>query len=445
MRSLSRLWPQGGLWRHADFLKLWTAESISVFGGQFTALALPLVAVIVLDASPFAVSALFVVGFLPFILFAIPAGVWIDRMRRRPILIASDLLRAVLLLSIPAAWTLDALTLWQLYVVGFLVGICTVFFDVSYQSYLPSLVPRDRLVEGNSKLEISRSASQIGGPGAAGGLVGALGAPLAILVDAISFLVAAVFLMRIRKQETLPPAPADGAARPSMLADAKEGFGYVVRHPFLRPISICTGSSNFFWSLTGALLVVYAVRELGLSPGMLGIAFSLANAGPLLAAFTATRITGRIGVGRTLLFTSVLFAISPLFLAAAPRSGPMPFLIASGLLGGFAAVAYNITQVSFRQAITPERMQGRMNAVIRFLVWGTMPLGALLGGALGTWIGLRPAIWVGAIGALFTFLPILLSPVRAIVEMPEPLVEEEIAAETPLADGLLAPPAATDA
>jgi MFS family permease len=439
------LWPSGGLWRHRDFLKLWTAETISVFGGQFTALALPLVAVIVLDASAFAVSALFVVTFLPFILFAIPAGVWIDRMRRRPILIVSDVARAALLLTIPAAWTVGALTIWQLYAVGFLTGIGTVFFDVSYQSYLPSLVPRERLVEGNSKLEISRSTSQIGGPGAAGGVIGAIGAPLAILVDAISFLVAAVFLLRIRKPEVLPPAPVDGAPRPSMLAEARQGVGYVVRHPFLRPISICTGSSNFFFSMATALLVVYAVRELGLSPAVLGLAFSLANAGPLLAAVTANRLTGRLGVGPTLLWTAVAFSVSPLFLVLARPATAVPFLVAYGLLGGFAAVVYNITQVSFRQAITPERMQGRMNAVIRFLVWGTMPLGALLGGGLGTWIGLRPAITVAAAGALFTFLPILLSPVRSIREMPEPLVEDAARAETPADGGMLAPPAAADA
>ncbi|MEX0674806.1 MAG: MFS transporter, partial [Gaiellaceae bacterium] len=233
-------WPRGGLWRHGDFLKLWSAESISQFGSQVTGLALPLLAVLVLEASAFEVSALFVIEFLPFILFALPAGVWVDRLRRKPILVIADIGRAVLLGSIPLAYLLDALHLGQLYLVGFLVGICTVFFDVSYQSYLPSLVARKQLVEGNSKLEISRSGAQLAGPGAAGGLIGAIGAPAAILLDAISFLVSAVFLFGIRKQEVLPERE-EGAPRPSMLREAREGLGYVLGNRYLRPISICTG------------------------------------------------------------------------------------------------------------------------------------------------------------------------------------------------------------
>jgi MFS family permease len=419
MRSL---WPRGGLWRHGDFLRLWSAESISQLGSQITGLALPLVAVIVLDASAFAVSALVVIEFLPFILFAIPAGVWVDRLRRKPILVLADLGRAVLLGSIPLAYAFDVLAIGQLYVVGFLVGICTVFFDVSYQSYLPSLVARDQLVEGNSKLEISRSGAQLAGPGAAGGLIGAIGAPAAIVLDAVSFLASAVFLFWIRKPEVLPER-AEGAPRPSMLREAREGLGYVLGNRYLRPISICTGSSNFFWSLGGAILIVYAVRELEMSPATIGLIFSLGNAGPLLAAFTANRLSARIGVGRTILWTAVLFSGSAVFYPAAPQDVAAPFFIVGGILAGYGAVAYNITQLSFRQAICPERMQGRMNAVIRFLVWGTMPLGALSGGALATWLGLREALWIGAIGALFTFLPILLSPVRSIERMPEPLEE----------------------
>jgi MFS family permease len=417
-----RLWPTGGLWRHADFLKLWSAESISQIGSQITGLALPLVAVIVLDVSPFEVSALVVIEFLPFVLFAIPAGVWVDRLRRKPILVIADLGRAALLGSIPIAYAFDALHLGQLYVVGFLVGICTVFFDVSYQSYLPSLVAREQLVEGNSKLEISRSGAQIGGPGAAGGLVSAVGAPAAIVLDALSFVVSAVFLLTIRKPEVLPERE-EGAPQPSMLREAKEGLRYVLGNRYLRAISMCTATSNFFWSLSGAILIVYAVRELHMSPALIGIVFSVANAGPLLAAFTTNKVSARLGVGRTILTTAVMFSCAGFFYPIAPQDFPAPFFIVGGIIGGYGAVAYNITQVSFRQAICPERLQGRMNAVIRFMVWGTMPLGALLGGALGTWFGLRPAIWVGAIGAAFTFLPILLSPVRSIEKMPEPITE----------------------
>ena len=223
---MRRLWPAGGLWRHPDFLKLWTAETISVFGSEFTGLALPLVAVLLLDASAFAVSALVVIEFLPFILFAIPAGVWVDRLRRKPILVLGDLSRAALLVTIPIAYALDALTMGHLYVVGFLVGIGTVFFDVAYQSYLPALVEREQLVDGNSKLEVSRSTSRLAGPGAAGGLISVLGAPVAILMDAISFFVSAIFLFAIRKPETLPEQE-EGVARPSMLADAREGLSFV--------------------------------------------------------------------------------------------------------------------------------------------------------------------------------------------------------------------------
>jgi len=423
--AIRRLWPTGGLWRHPDFLKLWSAETISQFGSQITGLALPLVAVLVIEASAFEVSALFVIEFLPFILFAIPAGVWVDRLKRKPILVISDIGRAALLGSIPIAYAFDVLTLWQLYVVAFFVGICTVFFDVSYQSYLPSLVAREQLVDGNSKLEVSRSVAQVGGPGLAGALIGIIGAPVAVLLDAISFLFSATFLFAIRKPEVLPERE-EGAPRPSMFKEAKEGLSYVLGNRYLRAISICTGTSNFFWSLGGAILIVYAVRELDMSPALIGLVFSIANIGPLAAALTTNRVFERIGVGRTILFSAMTFSAASFFYPLAPQEFPAPFFIAGGIIAGYAVVAYNITQLSFRQAICPERMQGRMNAIIRFLVWGTMPLGALLGGALGTWIGLRPAIWVGAIGASFTFLPILLSPVRSIQKMPEPTTEPEV-------------------
>jgi MFS family permease len=210
-----------------------------------------------------------------------------------------------------------------------------------------------------------------------------------------------------------------------MLADAREGLSFVVRHPYLRPISICTGTSNFFWSMGGAILVVYAVRELEMSAAAIGLTFSIGNVGPLIAAFVTSRISGRLGVGPTILTMSFLFGFSMLLVPLATPETALPLLATSAAVAGFGSVAYNITQLSFRQAICPPRLLGRMNAVIRFLVWGTLPLGALLGGSLGTWIGLRGALWVAAIGALFTFLPIAFSPVPKLREMPEPIEDEE--------------------
>jgi MFS family permease len=420
------MWPTGGLWRHPDFLKLWSAETISQVGSQVGQLALPLVAVIVLESSAFEVAALTTIMFLPFILLTLPAGVWVDRMRRRPILIAGDFGRFVLLATVPVAYAFDAVTIWQLYVVGFLYGVCTVFFDVAYQSYLPSLVERGQLVEGNSKLEISRAASQMAGPGLGGILVQLLTAPYAVLVDAISFLGSGLFLLRIRTAEEVPKHE-DGAPHPSMLREAREGLGYVLGNRYLRSIAACTGISNFASSLVFGVFLVFAVRDLDLSPAAIGIAFSISSVGSLAAALTATRVSSRLGVGPTIVGSAFVFAPPFFLIAAAPASSPIPFLVAAFVLFGYGAVIYNITQVSFRQAICPERMQGRMNSVMRFIVWGVMPIGSLLGGALATWIGLRETMWVGAAIGVFAFVPVLFSPVRKLREMPEPIDSEPAA------------------
>ncbi|MET0938161.1 MAG: MFS transporter [Gaiellaceae bacterium] len=421
--SLKRLWPQGGLWRHSDFLKLWSAETISVFGSQVGQLALPLVAILVLDASAFEVAALGTVLFLPFIFFALPAGVWVDRLRRRPILIAGDLGRTVLLATIPLAYVGDALTMGQVYVVAFLVGFCTVFFDVAYQSYLPSLVEREQIIDGNSKLEISRAAAQVGGPGLGGALVQIFTAPYAVLIDAISFLGSALFLLRIKKPEDRPVAEkaADGS-KPSLWAELKEGLHFVFGIPNLRAQAGCTATLNFFGSVAFSIYLVFAVRTLRLSAGVIGIVFSIGSVGPLLAALTSTRISGRFGIGPATIVMAALFGPATLLVAFAPTSnGAIPFLVVAGIVSGFASVAYNIIQVSYRQAICPPRLQGRMNSVMRFMVWGTIPLGTLLGGALATWIGLRETILVGAIGGGLAVLWIVFSPQRHLRDMPEPI------------------------
>ncbi len=339
-----------------------------------------------------------------------------------------DLGRAALLATIPIAFAVDALTIWQLYVVGFLFGVLTVFFDVAYQSYLPALVERDQLVDGNSKLEISRSGAQLAGPALAGVLIQVLKAPLAILLDAISFLVSGLFVLAIRKREDVPEREPGRSPLHGMRGELSEGVRYVFGNRYLRWIAASTATFNFFGSLMGAIFLVYAVRQLELSAGTIGLVFAIGNVGYLVGAIMANRIARRIGVGPAIVASAAMGA-SALLIPLAPESAPIPFLIASGTILGFGVVVYNVTQLSFRQAITPERLQGRMNSVMRFIVWGVMPLGTLLGGAIATAVDLRTAIWVGAVGQSLAFLPVLLSPVRTLREMPEPVADPLAEAE----------------
>jgi MFS family permease len=414
-----RYWPQDGLWRHGDFLRLWGAQTISQFGTQITLLGLPLAAILVLDASAFEVALLGMFEFLPFLLFALPAGVWVDRMRRKPILVVSDSFRAVLLASIPLTYFLDALTIWQLYVVAFLVGVGTVFFDVAYQSYLPSLVDRASLVEGNSKLEISRSAAALGGPGLAGLLVGAISAPFAILADALSFVASAWLLVRIRGEEPVP----ERTEAPSMRREILEGLRYVLGHQLWRPIAISIAIANFFNTLAFSIILVYFVRELGLSAQVVGIVLAVSNVGWLAGAVVASRIAGRLGVGPTLVASAALFGPSLVLVPAAPQSMPIPFIVAGLILATFGGVVFIVTGLSFQQAVTPDHILGRLNATRRFIVWGVIPLGSLAGGALASQVGLRETLWVGTIASSLSFVPLLLSPVRALGRMDDAVRE----------------------
>jgi MFS family permease len=407
------------LWRHGDFMKLWTGQTISQLGDEVTQFAIPLIAAVTLEVSAFEFGLLAVLQFLPFILLTIPAGVWVDRMRRRPILIGANVGRAALLASIPVAFLTGWLSIWQLYVVAFAIGCLEVFFDVAYQSYLPSVVERDRLVEGNAKLEMSVSATSFVGPTVAGFLADLLRPAVAIVFDVVSYVGSIVFLLFIRRPETPPPAhdPATGP-RPSMRQDAAEGLRYILRHRYLRHIAACTGTLNLFGNIGGAILILYVVRELGLTPTTLGIAFSIGNIGVLVGALLSERVGKWIGMGPTIVWSALLSSFSLIAVAVAPREAPLPFLIAGGFIGTVTAVIYNVNQVSLRQAITPDRMLGRMNATMRFIVWGTIPIGALVGAVLGSTIGLQATIWVGAIGSFLGFLPVLFSPVRSLKEIP---------------------------
>jgi MFS family permease len=407
---------QPSLWRHGAFMKLWVGQSISQLGSQVTILALPLTAILLFRATPFQVGLLGTFEFLPFVLLGLPVGVWVDRVRRKPLLVAADLGRFLVLGSVPLAYGLDELHIGHLYAAAFLSGVFTVFFDVAYGSYLPSLIDRGRLVDGNSKLEISRSGAQLLGPGLGGILVQAFTAPVAILADAGSYLGSVLFLFMIRRKEPPVEGPAEGSAR--MAGQIREGLRYVLRHRLLRPLLACTATLNFTGGITLAVLLLFAVRSLDMSPGVIGIVLALGNVGLLGGAFVAGRISRRLGVGPTLIGAGALIGFAWALLPLASPSTAVPLLIVYGVLWSFGAVIYNVNGRSLVQSITPDRLLGRTVATNRFVVWGTIPLGTFLGGILGSRIGLRPTLWISAAGGLVAFLPPLLSEVRRLTDMP---------------------------
>ncbi len=407
-----------GLIRQPDFVKLWVAESISMAGSQISQLAIPLLAIVLLGASTFEVGLLTAVGFLPFLLFGLPAGVWIDRLRRRPILIAADVGRAALLATIPLAWLLGSVSLPHLYLVTFLAGVLTVFFDVGYQSYLPSLVDRDQLMEGNGKLEMSRASAQVAGPGLAGGLVQIAGAPMAIAIDAVSFLVSGLFLVAIRRPE---PLPGGDRLRTSMLDDIREGLRFVLGHPLLRPITAATAIANLFSAIASSVLLIFAVRELQLDAVLIGLIIAGGSSGGVLGALVATRVQRRIGVGMTLLLCEAGFAAGYLLVPVASVAAPVVFTTVGLFLATMGSIVFSIVGLTLRQRMATTRMQGRTNATVRTINWGVLPIGFFVGGVLGTVIGIVPTLMVGGLGLLLATLPILFSPVRSLREMPQPV------------------------
>ena len=374
---------------------------------------------LILRASPGEVGLLTTIEFLPFILFTLPAGVWVDRFPRKRILIVGDLGRAVLGLSIPVAFAGGFLSMPQLYLVGFGMGVCTVFFDIADQSYLPTVLERDQLVEGNAKLQISASSAQILGAPLGGGIVALFTAPIALVVDSISYVVSGLLILLIRRPEragTSSPAagavaaeevsdgPAAGtsvaaeasvapaatstggtpAKRGSMRVEMMEGLRYIGGHRLLRSIAACTSTSNLFNQLAFAIVAVYLYRDLALTPEIVGLLGGLAGAGVLTGAVLASRLARWFGIGRTIIGSIALGGPVALLVPAAALAPALavPLIGAAFFLGGFVNVVYNVNQVSLRQAITPEPMLGRMNATMRFLVWGTIPIGSLIGAAL---------------------------------------------------------------
>ncbi|MGH2598190.1 MAG: MFS transporter [Dehalococcoidia bacterium] len=416
-----------GLWRHADFLRLWAGQSVSVAGSEMTAFALPLIAALTLDAGPGQMGLLLACAYAPDLLVSLPAGAWVDRVRRRPVLIATDIGRAVLLASIPLAWALDALVVAQLYAVAFGAGVLSVFFRAAYISVLPSLVAREQLVEGNGKFELSRSVARIAGPGVAGWLVRLLGAPVLIVADVASFVVSALCIRAIRTAE---PSPAPGEER-ALRREIGEGLRFVFGNPTLRAMTGSAATFNFFGSLIGALFVLFATRELGIGAGLLGVVLAVGAVGSLVGALTASRVADRIGIGPAIVGGMALAAISPTLIALAGGSKTIAaaILIAYEATFGFGVALFGVNSHGLRQIVTPVSMLGRMQASGAVAALGSVPLGALTGGALGEAIGVRPAIAIGAAGALLSVPWLFFSPVRSLRELPIPAVEPAMVAQ----------------
>jgi MFS family permease len=401
-----------------DFRQLWYADTISQFGSRLTELALPVLAVTVLAANEFEMGLLATFEFLAFLVVGLPAGAWVDRWRKKRVLVAGDVLRAIALASLPLAWWLGVLTLVQVLVVALVVGTCRVFFDVAYQSYLPDLVEPDRIGEGNAALQVPESVAMIGGPALAGGAIRLIGAPFTIGLDALSFLGSALFLGRIRRRDE-PPSRAN---RRPLRAEIGEGLRFVFGHPLLWRITACTATANFFSAMTGAMLVLFCLNDLHLDVGLIGVAMGLGAVGGLAGALATPHVNDWIGEGRTIPVTSLVWipagVLMPLAGTVIP---PLVALVASSVLATFAVVVYNVTQVSFRQRLCPRPLLGRMNASIRFVVWGSMPLGGFLGGVVGQAYGARTVFWVAAVGSLLACLPVLFSPLIRMRDLPKEL------------------------
>ncbi len=399
------------LWQHQDFLKLWAGQTVSELGTVVTRTAVPLVALLVLGAGPWELAVLVIVTSAGVLLVGLFAGAWVDRLRRRPLLIWDDFIRAALLLSIPAAYALGALRIEQLYIVMFLESCLGALFDAAYPAYVPTLIGRDRLVEGNSKLATSSSIAEIGGPGFAGALVQIVSAPFAILVDAVSFVVSAVSLMLIRAPEPAPP-PRETTTR--IAREIVQGLRAVRRHAIVFPLAARSVPGHVFGAFYGVLYSIYLLRELHLDPFLLGIVISAGGVGSLVGSLFASRVIRAMGIGRALVTTAIaasaIGVLTPLAQGPVALAALMVFL--PQLIGDGLQTIEGVAELSLVQGVVPDRMLGRVNATLDVVSHGVgYPLGALIAAFVAEQIGVRGAMAIGWAGMALSILFVVFSPV----------------------------------
>ena len=413
-----------GLWRHRDFMRLWTGQTISVVGSEITNFAFPIVAIIVLNASSRTLALLFTAFSVPAIAAQLVAGAWVDRSRRRRLLIWTNLATAALIASIPAAIWLDRLSFLQLAFVFALFGLLEPFFWTAFEAYVPTLVGRSNVVEANTKFETTQSVASIGGPGFAGVLVQALTAPLAMLLDAASFVVAALAVGRIRTAEPSPPPVEE---RPGLRTEIVEGLRVTLRDRTLLTIAGVPVILGLFGGMVWPNYYLYELRDLGFSPAVLGLVNGLGATGFLIGSLSAARLARRFGLGRAVVAAASLITVSPFFMPLARRGSvfAVPLMVAAAVLGATGDLILRVNLGSLRQRITPDRLLGRVVGSAEFLAMVTALIGPLGGGFLGDAIGRRPTLVVAACGHVFVLLWVLASPVRRVRDVPEAAEETD--------------------
>lgn len=402
-------------------MKFWTGETVSLFGTQVTTLALPLTAIIVLHATPGQLGVIRFLQTVPFLLLALLIGAWVDRRRKRPVMIGSNVVRFVLVGLVPVLSVAGALGLPILYLIAFGIGVATVFFDVCWMSYVPSLVGRDQLAEANGKVSTSYAAADVSGPGLGGVLVQLLSAPKAMAADSLSYLVSIGTLLAIKTEEPVPDQPAER----HLLAEIREGLRLVLGNRYVRATTTQGGLWNFCYIMTETIFLLYAVRELHFTPGLVGLVIAVGMSGGIIGSVLASSISRRFPYGPTIIIACGFGTLPAFLIPAAHGSRPLlaVLFVVAYFLVRFGAITANVMMITLRQTVTPVRLLGRMTAAARTVLYTGGSLGAITAGLLGSTIGLRNTLWVAAAGFAITLTPLLLSPIPKLRELPPPPTE----------------------
>lgn len=409
--------PAGSVWRNPAYVRLWISETLSRFGEPFAQIGIPIVAVLILSATPIEVGLLDAAAGAAFLVIGLPVGAWIDRRAKRGIMMRATLVRGIALLCVPTLWWLGGLQIWHLFVIAAVVGGASVFYDVAYQSYVPAIVASEQVTAANAGVETSNQLAQVVGPALGGAILAMARAPVLLLITAVGYLASFVAVASIRHQESVSVP----AVRQPLRTEIAEGLRFVFGQPLLRRITLMSTAANGIGGLAMTVFPIYVLRTLALPPWAFALIGAAASAGGMLGALASARLAARLGEGRVIVLGVCLSSVAMAILATGYvlRPAATVFLVISWFCESFGVVIYNVAQVSFRQRICPPHLLGRMNASIRFMVWGISPIAALLGGFLGGWLGIVQTIAISGALAICSISIVWFSPLRAMRTLPD--------------------------